>query len=133
MLVGSDWSSKLDCWSLNEAMIEAAAIVEAEWVRLRPSRGPVDDVACDRPAPRPHLPRARTLVTTKPTPRARPIHAGELRLRWPVRAVWARERSPPAPTRRTADSSPKGGELRELKDKQHQAVVPSTNIATHSH
>lgn len=33
------------------AVIEAAAIAEAEWMRLRPPGGPVGHMACELPAP----------------------------------------------------------------------------------
>ena len=77
------------------AVIEAAAIVEAEWMRLRPPGGPGGHVVCELPAPRTARRPPRTVVTIKPRPPARPCRSAELRLRWPVRAVWARERSPP--------------------------------------
>jgi hypothetical protein len=93
MLVDCDCSSKLDVWS--SALRDAAAIVEAEWLRLGPSRGPFQDVACERPAPRRRVPLPRTVVTTMPRPRTRSAHPSELRLQWPVSNVWARERSPP--------------------------------------
>ncbi|ORV81784.1 hypothetical protein AWC11_24850 [Mycobacterium interjectum] len=78
------------------ALIEAAAIVEAEWMRLRPSSGPVRHVTRELPAPVRGRRRPHTVVTTKPTPRPGPTRRGELRIRWPVPRVWARERSPPA-------------------------------------
>ena len=74
------------------AVIEAAAIVEAEWMRLRPPGG---HVVCELPAPSQCRHRPRNVVTTKPRPPARPSRSAELRLRWPVHTVWARERSPP--------------------------------------
>jgi hypothetical protein len=78
------------------ALIEAAAIVEAEWMRLRPSSDPARHVTCELPAPRPGRCRPHTSVTTKPTPRTGPTRCGELPVRRPVHRVWARERSPPA-------------------------------------
>ncbi len=80
------------------ALIEAAAIVEAEWMRLSPSSPPARRVTCELPAPRQAQRPAHTLVTTKPRPRSRPTRGGELRFRWPARTVLARERSPPAAT-----------------------------------
>ena len=77
------------------AMIEAAAIVEAEWMRLRPPGGPGGHVVRELPAPRTARRPPRIVVTTKPRPPARPSRGAELRLRWPVHTVWARERSPP--------------------------------------
>jgi hypothetical protein len=77
------------------AMIEAAAIVEAEWMRLRPPVAPVGDVACELPAPRPHRDAPLSVVTTRPWPHDRASRRAELGLRWPVWTVWARERSPP--------------------------------------
>ncbi len=80
------------------ALFEAAAIVEAEWMRLRPSGRPARRVTCELPAPQRGRRPAHTLVTTKPRPRRRPTRDGELRVRRPARTVWARERSPPAAT-----------------------------------
>ncbi|MCV7099851.1 hypothetical protein [Mycobacterium palustre] len=78
------------------AMIEAAAIVGAEWMRLRPPGEPACYVTCERPAPRTSPRTLRAKVTTRPRPPARPWRRADLRLRWPVSMVWARERSPPA-------------------------------------
>lgn len=77
------------------AILEAAAIVEAEWMRLRSPGGPVGDVTCERPAPSRCRRPARTIVTTKRRQHDRPSRGAELRVRWPVSPVWARERSPP--------------------------------------
>jgi hypothetical protein len=83
------------CEPVCPAMIEAAAIVEAEWMRLRPPGGPACRVTCERPAPRISRSPLRTGVTTEPRRHVRPSCRAELRLRWPVSMVWARERSPP--------------------------------------
>ncbi|ORW39080.1 hypothetical protein AWB89_22935 [Mycobacterium paraense] len=99
MLMGVDSFSKQQVTSdepVCPAIIEAAAIVEAEWMRLNPSSRPAPRVTCELPAPR-HVRRpAHTLVATQRRPRALPTCGTQLRVRWPACRVWARERSPPA-------------------------------------
>ncbi|WP_156749726.1 hypothetical protein [Mycobacterium sp. E1747] len=77
------------------ALSEAAAIVEAEWIRLRrpsePARHPTSELPSARRCPR----RTGTIVFTEAagtTASTRPLGR---RTRWPVSVVWARERSPP--------------------------------------
>ncbi len=99
MLMGIDPLSKQQVMvaaPVCPALIEAAAIVEAEWMRLRPSSGPARHVTCELPAPQRDRCLPHTVVTTKPTPPAGRTRCGELPVRRPVRRVWARERSPPA-------------------------------------
>jgi hypothetical protein len=79
---------------------EAAAIVEAEWMRLEQDEDlwrEVGDVFAEMPAPRSHPPRAS--VATSQLRRSGPPRPDTLR-RWPRRRrpamrVWATQRSPP--------------------------------------
>ena len=81
---------------------EAAAIVEAEWIRLQLDEalweGELADLLAEMPAPRPGP--ARVGVTA--TQRRRSGHPmPDHRRRWPTRRwlavpVWATQRSPPA-------------------------------------
>lgn len=99
MLMGVDSLSKQQVTSdspVCPAVIEAAAIVEAEWMRLSLSGRPARRVTCERPAPRQDRRRAGAFVTTQPSPRTLPPGGAELRVRRPSCRVWARERSPPA-------------------------------------
>lgn len=84
------------------AIIEAAAIVEAEWMRLSTPATPVRRVTCS------------TLVTTMPPPRTCVTPGDELRVRWPAGRVRARQRSPPAwaGAQITERVSLKGGDIR---------------------
>ncbi|WP_205866305.1 hypothetical protein [Mycobacterium sp. IS-1264] len=77
------------------AVFEAAAIVEAEWIRLRRSSAPVHHASCGLRARLRSRRRVRTVVTTMPTSHPLTAQHGRLRPRRPVGAVWARERSPP--------------------------------------
>ncbi|OMC46255.1 hypothetical protein A5745_12205 [Mycobacterium sp. IS-2888] len=77
------------------AVFEAAAIVEAEWIRLRRSSAPVHHATCGLRARLRSRRRVRTVVTTMPTSHPLTAQHGRLRPRRPVGAVWARERSPP--------------------------------------
>jgi hypothetical protein len=77
------------------AISEAAAIVEAEWMRLRRPSVPVRYPKCELPAARRGRRRTTTLVSIAPT-RVRcstPPRATDGR--WLVSLVWARQRSPP--------------------------------------
>lgn len=81
---------------------EAAAIVEAEWIRLQQDEAlwerELADLLAEMPAPRPVPPRVGVTTTGRrrsghPMPDHRP--------RWPTRRwsptpVWATQRSPPA-------------------------------------
>jgi hypothetical protein len=77
---------------------EAAAIVEAKWMRLEQQLWrEVGDVFTEMPAPRSHPPRAG--VATGQLRRSGPPRPDTLR-RWPRRRrpamrVWATQRSPP--------------------------------------
>lgn len=77
------------------AVDEAAAIVEAEWMRLTRPSEPARHPTGELPAPRRSTRRTRTLARTAPTRSECPPHARVRRARWPVSPVWARERSPP--------------------------------------
>ncbi|MGB8391182.1 hypothetical protein [Mycobacterium sp.] len=79
------------------AMIEAAAIVEAEWIRLRRPSRPVR-LTGEIPASRRCRRRARTTVTAQPPPRVCSTSARELGFQWPICMVLARQRSPPTRT-----------------------------------
>jgi hypothetical protein len=79
---------------------EAAAIVEAEWMRLEQQEdrwGEVADLFAEMPAPRSRPPRAGVATTVRrrsgqplpDTPRRWPPR------RRPARQVWATQRSPP--------------------------------------
>lgn len=77
------------------AMTEAAAIVEAEWIRLRRPSEPARHPVCELPSARRCPPRTNTMVArdsrpTKCSPRTR-RHVD----RCPISLVWARQRSPP--------------------------------------
>lgn len=76
------------------ALSEAAAIVEAEWMRLsrpsEPARPP-----CEFPAARRCRRRTRTVVSTESTRAGGATHPGNRRPRRSVSLVWARQRSPP--------------------------------------
>ncbi|WP_221044438.1 hypothetical protein [Mycobacterium senriense] len=78
------------------AISEAAAIVEAEWMRLRRPSVPVRYPDYELTAARRGRRRTTTLVATVPLRvgcSTRPRAAGA---RWPVSLVWARQRSPPS-------------------------------------
>ena len=80
---------------------EAAAIVEAEWMRLQDEalwEEEVADLCADLPAPRPAPPRTRRAATIG-RPRSCPSMRDDRR-RWPTwrrpaMPVWATQRSPP--------------------------------------
>ena len=81
---------------------EAAAIVEAEWIRLQQDEAlwerELADLTADHPAPRPGPPAAG-VTTARPRRPGQPGPAD--RRRWPVRPrpappVWATQRSPPS-------------------------------------
>jgi hypothetical protein len=83
------------------AIREAAAIVEAEWMRLRRPSVPVRYPNCELPAARRERRRTSTLVSIAPTRvrRSTPPRAADGR--WPASLVWARQRSPPPCQRRS--------------------------------
>ncbi|MGK2902206.1 MAG: hypothetical protein ACSLE7_04905 [Mycobacterium sp.] len=81
---------------------EAAAIVEAEWMRLQQDEAlwepELADLPTDLPAPRPGPPRAGVTTTARRWPSQPTPHDCR---RWPVRPwpatpVWATQRSPPS-------------------------------------
>ncbi|MCW2630426.1 hypothetical protein [Mycobacterium sp.] len=81
---------------------EAAAIVEAEWMRLQQdgalSEREVADLFAGMPAPRPGLPRVGVTTTARRWP-GQPMpddrRRGPTRRR-PATPVWATQRSPPS-------------------------------------
>jgi hypothetical protein len=81
---------------------EAAAIVEAEWIRLQLDEalweGELADLLAEMPAPRPGPPRVG-LTTTQRRRAGHPMPDNRRRWpprRWPPMPVWATQRSPPA-------------------------------------
>ncbi|WP_156737964.1 hypothetical protein [Mycobacterium scrofulaceum] len=91
MLIGDTTVVEPGC----PALSEAAAIVEAEWIRLRRASEPARHPTCELPSARRCRRRAVTTVSTDPTGTALSTRARGRRTRWPVSLVWARERSPP--------------------------------------
>jgi hypothetical protein len=93
-----------DTLSATSLLDEAAAIVEAEWMRVQQDEAlwerELADLLAEMPAPRPAPPRVG--VTTTITRRRRSEHPmPNHRRRWPTRRwpttpVWATQRSPPA-------------------------------------
>ncbi|MCW2691000.1 MAG: hypothetical protein JWR37_5890 [Mycobacterium sp.] len=88
------------CAQLTSALLnEAAAIVEAEWMRLirrdEPPAGLISTPALDRVAPRGRLPLSTTTsaLSGAPSPTGHPAQRG--RRSAPERQVWATQRSPP--------------------------------------
>ncbi|OBF56369.1 hypothetical protein A5756_11145 [Mycobacterium sp. 852002-53434_SCH5985345] len=77
-------------------MHEAAAIVEAEWVRLRRESEPARHPSCEFPTARRCRRQTSTLVSTESTRAGRAAHTLGRRTRWPASLIWARQRSPPA-------------------------------------
>jgi hypothetical protein len=77
---------------------EAAAIVEAEWIRLQQDEALWERELAEMPAPRPGPPRVG--VTTPGRRRSgHPVPDHRRRWpkrRWPPTPVWATQRSPPA-------------------------------------
>lgn len=81
---------------------EAAAILEAEWIRLQQDEALWErerDLPADLPAPRLGPRRVGVAATTRRWPR-QPVpddrRRGPVRS-WPVQPVWATQRSPPSP------------------------------------
>jgi hypothetical protein len=77
------------------AISEAAAIVEAEWMRLRRPSVPVRYPEGELPAARLGRRRATTLVCTTDARAGCSTRPGATDGPWPVSSVWARQRSPP--------------------------------------
>ena len=80
---------------------EAAAIVEAEWIRLQQDEVQWErefaDLSADLPAPRPGPPRVG-VTTGAPRSPGQPTPADGGRpptRRWPATPVWPTQRSPP--------------------------------------
>ena len=80
---------------------EAAAIVEAECIRLQQDEAPWErelaDLPADLPAPRPGPPRAVVTTTARRWP-SQPLpheHHWWPARPWPATPVWATQRSPP--------------------------------------
>jgi hypothetical protein len=93
MATNTDWATSL--------LDEAAAIVEAEWIRLQQDQAllerEVADLFADIPAPRPGPPRVG-VTTTQNRRTGQPMP--DDRRRWPTRPwpatpVWVTQRSPP--------------------------------------
>jgi len=80
---------------------EAAAIVEAEWIRLQQDEAlwerELADLPADLPAPRPGPPRAGATTTARRwSGQPMPDDRGRWPTRpWPATPVWATQRSPP--------------------------------------
>jgi hypothetical protein len=81
---------------------EAAAIVEAEWVRVQQDEAlwerELADLFAEMPAPRPGPPRVG-VTTTRRRRSGHPMPDHRRRWpkrRWPTTPVWATQRSPPA-------------------------------------
>jgi len=80
---------------------EAAAIVEAEWIRLQQDEAlwerELADLPADLPAPRPGPPRVGATTTARRWP-SQPLphdHHWWPARPWPATPVWATQRSPP--------------------------------------
>ena len=95
MATDTQWATSL--------LDEAAAIVEAEWMRLQQDEAlwerELADLPADLPAPRPGPPRVGATITVRRWP-SQPLPHD--RRRWPARPwpatpVWATQRSPPSP------------------------------------
>jgi hypothetical protein len=95
MATNTQWATSL--------LDEAAAIVEAEWIRLQQDQAlwerEVADLVSELPAPRSGPPRVG-VTTTQRRRSGQPMP--EDRRRWPTRRspptpIWATQRSPPSP------------------------------------
>jgi hypothetical protein len=93
MATNTEWATSL--------LEEAAAIVEAEWIRLQQDEAlwerELADLSAEMPALRPRTPRLGVTTTRRrwsgqPMPDHR--HRWPTR-RWPPTPVWATQRSPP--------------------------------------
>ncbi|WP_139273302.1 hypothetical protein [Mycobacterium paraffinicum] len=91
MLVGDTSVVEPGC----PALSEAAAIVEAEWIRLRRPSEPARHPTCELPSARRCRRRTGTIVCTEPTGAVPSARVRGHEPRWAVSPVWARERSPP--------------------------------------
>lgn len=77
------------------ALREAAAIVEAEWIRLSRLGGPAEQPVGELPAARRCPRRTGTVVSTEPAGTGLSTRTRGHQARWPVSVVLARQRSPP--------------------------------------
>ena len=81
---------------------EAAAIVEAEWMRVQQDEAlwerELADLLAEMPAPRPAPPRVGVTTTgRRRSGHPMPEHRRRWpKRRWPTTPVWATQRSPPA-------------------------------------
>ena len=87
-------------WAIS-LLDEAAAIVEAEWIRLQQDEAlwerELADLAAEMPAPRPAPPGVRVTATARrwPGPPTLEGRRGWPTRRWPPTPIWATQRSPP--------------------------------------
>ena len=95
MATDTQWATSL--------LDEAAAIVEAEWIRLQQNEAlwqrELADLAADLPAPRPGPPRVGVTTTTARRRSGQPMPEDRRRgptRRWPPTPIWATQRSPPS-------------------------------------
>ena len=93
MATNTTWATSL--------LDEAAAIVEAEWMRLQQDQAlwerEVADLLSEMPAPRPGLPRVG-VTTTQNRRSGQPMPDDRRRWptrQWPATPIWATQRSPP--------------------------------------
>jgi hypothetical protein len=87
-----------DTLSATSLLDEAAAIVEAEWVRVQQDEALWERELAEMPAPRPGPPRVG-VTTTRRRRSGHPMPDHRRRWpkrRWPHTPVWATQRSPPA-------------------------------------
>ena len=94
MATNTQWATSL--------LDEAAAIVEAEWMRLQQDQAlcerAVADLVAEMPAPRPGARRVGITTTQRRWP-GQPMPDDRRRSptrRWPPMPVWATQRSPPS-------------------------------------
>src|SRR5215217_861026 len=93
---------------------EAAAIVEAEWIRLQQDEAlwelEIADLRSEEPAPRPTQPRDRVaIIARRRSGRRMPYdRRGRSPRRWPAMPVWATQRSPPSNEMSINDAEPQG-------------------------
>jgi hypothetical protein len=95
MATDTQWATSL--------LDEAAAIVEAEWIRLRQDEAlwerELADLVTETPAPRPGPPRVGITTTCRRWP-GQPMPDDRRKCppgRWLPVPVWATQRSPPSP------------------------------------
>ena len=93
---------------------EAAAIMEAEWMRLQQDEAlwelEIADLRSEKPASRPVQRRVR-VATIARRRSGRPMpddRRGRSPRRWPAMPVWATQRSPPSNEMSINDAEPQG-------------------------